>query len=119
MAIFCSNCGKEMPDEANFCMKCGKHLQGVASAQLPRQQRWEYKDVVIPLNIFCFGGWTPKHLRRSDEIILPYIQHVATEGWQPEGPASAGELMARNQIAVVGVGTLKSATIRFKRLVPA
>jgi hypothetical protein len=91
----------------------------MTSAQLPRRQRWEYKDVVIPLNIFCFGGWTPKHLRPADEIILPYIQRAAAEGWQPEGPTSAGELMARNQIAIVGVGTLKSATIRFKRLVSA
>jgi predicted amidophosphoribosyltransferase len=50
MAIYCSHCGKELPDDASFCMKCGKPLKGgVVSPQTPLM-RWEYKDLVIRLN---------------------------------------------------------------------
>lgn len=29
MAIYCMQCGKELPDDANFCLKCGKPLREV------------------------------------------------------------------------------------------
>ena len=29
--MFCSKCGTELPDEANFCLKCGQPTRGEAS----------------------------------------------------------------------------------------
>lgn len=33
--MFCSNCGTQLPDDANFCMKCGKQLkEGLSQPEL-------------------------------------------------------------------------------------
>jgi|688.fasta_scaffold309282_2 hypothetical protein len=31
--MFCSNCGTQLPNDANFCLKCGQRLRAVASPQ--------------------------------------------------------------------------------------
>src|SRR5690242_11197085 len=45
MAIYCPNCGKEHPDDANFCMKCGKPLTTIA--QPTTAPKWEYCEVQL------------------------------------------------------------------------
>jgi predicted amidophosphoribosyltransferase len=37
MAIYCIQCGKELPDDANFCLKCGKPV-GNAARPTPRPE---------------------------------------------------------------------------------
>ncbi|MFZ4656618.1 MAG: zinc-ribbon domain-containing protein [Caldilineaceae bacterium] len=32
--MFCSNCGTQLPNDANFCLKCGQRLRAVASPKL-------------------------------------------------------------------------------------
>jgi hypothetical protein len=33
--MFCTSCGKDLPDDANFCLRCGQPLRTTASAPLP------------------------------------------------------------------------------------
>jgi len=47
MTIYCSQCGKDHPDDANFCMKCGAPLgEGVQALWQPEPQ-WEYCEIVF------------------------------------------------------------------------
>jgi len=41
--VFCSHCGKEVPDDTNFCPSCGtRTITGIeANIPIPRQQSWE------------------------------------------------------------------------------
>jgi hypothetical protein len=40
--MYCSNCGTEIPDEANFCWKCGKpQKQGIQVDE----QKWEICEI--------------------------------------------------------------------------
>lgn len=42
--MFCSNCGENLPDGANFCLKCGKsQIQG---AQL-KESKWETCEIIF------------------------------------------------------------------------
>jgi hypothetical protein len=42
MAIYCPQCGKDLPDDASFCIKCGKPLQGAAQSSPQAEPQWEY-----------------------------------------------------------------------------
>ena len=41
--MFCSNCGKEVPEDAHFCSKCGvRTVKGVEKdVPIPRKRDWE------------------------------------------------------------------------------
>ncbi|MBW4026650.1 PspC domain-containing protein [Acidipila rosea] len=43
MAIYCSNCGKAMGDDARFCSACGAQITGVAPAPMPFAQTRMYR----------------------------------------------------------------------------
>src|SRR5258706_874776 len=45
MAIFCSQLGKELPDDAEFCVKCGKPVGSAAKQAVEPQPKWEYCEV--------------------------------------------------------------------------
>lgn len=45
MAIYCPQCGKELPEDAIFCMKCGKPLTAASQAVAPPATQWEYCDI--------------------------------------------------------------------------
>ncbi|HEY7355751.1 MAG TPA: zinc-ribbon domain-containing protein [Ktedonobacterales bacterium] len=55
MAIYCSKCGKEHPDDALFCMKCGKPLTAAAQTSSPSEPQWEYCEVVY--QTVKMSGW--------------------------------------------------------------
>jgi hypothetical protein len=38
-------CGKELPDDANFCLKCGKPLKEVARSATQSEPQWEYCEI--------------------------------------------------------------------------
>lgn len=46
MAIYCMQCGKELPDDANFCLKCGKQVGSAAQSVSPPEPKWEYCEIV-------------------------------------------------------------------------
>ena len=47
MAIYCSQCGKDHPDDANYCMKCGAPLREDFQAPLQPEPQWEYYEIVF------------------------------------------------------------------------
>ena len=46
MAIYCMQCGKELPDDANFCLKCGKPVGNAAKLTPQPEPQWEYCEIV-------------------------------------------------------------------------
>jgi hypothetical protein len=45
--IFCMNCGKELPGDANFCLKCGKPTSGASVSQPKAEVVMETCDLSI------------------------------------------------------------------------
>jgi ribosomal protein S27AE len=46
--MFCSNCGTQLPDEANFCWKCGKpQKQGAQVEELKQAEETKYETCEI------------------------------------------------------------------------
>src|SRR5712691_1182923 len=88
MAIYCMQCGKQHPDDANFCMGCGSPFK--TGVQSPSMQ-WEYKNLVISLNDRRLGekdtdaSWIGK-------IVDSALQREGQAGWQAEGPTDLGSL---------------------------
>jgi hypothetical protein len=88
MALYCSRCGKQHPDDAIFCMACGSSLKAGSVASQSALIAWEYKDVEIPLNFTVeFKGNLPKTDAGAigDRLILTYLQREARQGWMAEG----------------------------------
>jgi hypothetical protein len=54
--MFCMNCGKELPDDANFCLKCGKPQRAGAQAVQEKPDQWETCEIV--LSEVEKGGWS-------------------------------------------------------------
>ena len=45
MAIYCMQCGKELPDDASFCLKCGMPVGGAANSTPLSEPKWEYCEI--------------------------------------------------------------------------
>jgi tetratricopeptide (TPR) repeat protein len=57
MAIYCPQCGKELPDDAMFCIKCGKPLQGSVQPTTQLVPLWEYCEIVPRLVGMGFASY--------------------------------------------------------------
>jgi len=106
--MFCSKCGTEIPDEANFCWKCGKPQKEGVVTDPPKYEIceivWSHrKDGFHPFSIcfwakaigktgvysagqssYFFGFDTP----RSDETDAynahkQLIEKLTKDGWEP------------------------------------
>ena len=135
MAIYCSKCGKQHPDDAKFCMSCGQPFNaGVQPQTIPRH--WEYKDLIVR---FPRDGFTDINESRpklynavvqlADPLILAHLQQEGQQGWQAEGPTEFRTLdqlklvQKRKRIVLALTAsaerfTYEQVTIRLKRLVP-
>ena len=92
MAIYCSKCGKQHSDDANFCMGCGQPFKPGEQLSQSIPKHWEYKDITIPFPRDRFRA-IPIGTRKYDEacqlgdsIILTHLQQEGRLGWQAEGP---------------------------------
>ena len=51
--MFCTNCGKEIPDSSQFCEYCGKStqskLQSTKNIQVTIQRRKKFTGCAIPM----------------------------------------------------------------------
>jgi hypothetical protein len=114
--LYCSNCGKQLPNDAKFCPNCGTTLS---------PSKVEYKDINIPINL-VWSGWAneiPQSKRREFEsIILERIKEEGKQGWQPFHPCDYDYLLQTDKLIqttpiFLGVGSfkLKSANIRLRR----
>ncbi len=134
MAIYCSKCGKQNPDDASFCMGCGQQLKPGAQTPQAIPRRWEYQDIEIK---FPKDGFTdiqsdvPKRYDKviplANRIILARIQQEGEDGWQADGPTdfrtldNLGLVKKRERFSFALTmtatrTTYESATIRLKRL---
>ena len=134
MAIYCSKCGRQHPDDASFCMGCGQSLKPGAQSPQAITRRWEYKDIKIQ---FPRDGFTniqsdvPKRydkvVKLANQIILAHIQQEGNDGWQADGPTDfitldnlgLVEKRERFSFALTLTATRTNyeyATIRLKRL---
>jgi len=132
VAIYCSKCGRQHPDDANFCMGCGQPFKVGGQPPRPTPRQWEYKDIIIPFPRDRFSN-IPITTRRYDEvsrlgdsIILAYLQQEGRLGWQAEEPTDFRtldrlNLIQKRQAFVTMFNerfTYEQVSIRLKRLVP-
>jgi zinc-ribbon domain len=108
MAIYCMSCGAELPEEARYCWKCGAPQQAAdATPASAAQPRWEYTDIVVPLDFAI----KPNLVRQPFQDAAPLINTrvyqalsaAAQDGWQPETPTDAASLMQLNRIRQVAI----------------
>ena len=52
MAIYCMQCGKELPDGAKFCLKCGNPVGSAVKPTPQPEQKWEYCEIVCKVGGF-------------------------------------------------------------------
>lgn len=59
--MYCSKCGTQLPDEANFCWKCGLPVSDVPQPTTKTDEKWdtcEIEWIASPLNPLEFFGVT-------------------------------------------------------------
>ena len=52
MAIYCMQCGKELPNDANFCLKCGKPVRDGGQSTPQPESKWTYCEIT-----WTKAGW--------------------------------------------------------------
>lgn len=82
-----------------------------------RPREWEYRDVLIPLDI---KGWNARARNRAHESILEALYMYGQEGWCLDERADLRSLIQRKRVTVdVGrlhtITHLHSAALRLKR----
>lgn len=95
MAIYCPQCGKELPDDANFCLKCGKPLKGATQPASQAEPRWEYQVLTTPLSGYKyyitsvpFDAGVPSTKGRNlaqeiEQAVSLLLDRVSLDGWEP------------------------------------
>jgi hypothetical protein len=71
--MFCGNCGKELPNDANFCLKCGKPQGTTVQAEAPF---WEMCE------IYFFA---------KSKGLFSSVGYFWTEAIGPKGKYNAGQ----------------------------
>jgi hypothetical protein len=100
MAKHCTNCGHELREGDKFCAECGTPAVEGMAARSPTNVHWEYRDLVIPLNLRTNASDAEQAELRAkvDRIVLTQLQQVAKEGWEPEGRTDYGTLLETGQL---------------------
>jgi len=76
--MFCSNCGTQLPDEANFCLKCGKAQQGTATTSNDNQ--YEHCRIeLIELGYRLFQGTVYRFDANAIGTEGPYVAGQSKE----------------------------------------
>jgi len=73
-------CGKELPDDANFCLKCGKPIGSTAKPTPEPEPKWEYCEIVYQQRV-------DKHWYGDS-----YFIQLWAKGVGPNGTFNAGEV---------------------------
>lgn len=135
--MFCSQCGTEMPNSANFCMKCGSSLSGTSI----KPKVLEYHELVVPINLEVplandrngrDGGVALKQEAEAkiNSIILNTVRNVSKDGWEPAESSITFHELSRlglvkwrhtsplNPFKYGFLIKVESVQLRFKRGVP-
>lgn len=107
--MFCSKCGTELPDEANFCCKCGHPVKESASRAAPvqyeyceirggwdrherfwRMQAWVGDTAIAgtrslkrPRGIYSVRKKNHEFNHAQDQAIRELVAELANQGWEP------------------------------------
>jgi hypothetical protein len=128
--MFCTRCGTEHPETANFCMNCGTPFRGaaaVAPAPTPRPTQFEFRDLTIPLEASSrvFLEYPEEARQRFREFMKEHLDREAGEGWEPAEPTDFDSLKAAGRIEEMRhrrfghLTVYNSVTVRLKRTAPA
>ena len=126
--MHCPHCLTECAESSNFCPNCGRPLTRSAVHLLPpRQVRWEFTELTIPLeaNSRVFWEYPEEARARFDEVIRGHIERASLEGWLADEATDFDSLKAAGRLELTrhrrfGLVTVYSAvTIRLKRVVHA
>jgi predicted nucleic acid-binding Zn ribbon protein len=85
--MFCTNCGKEIPDSSQFCEYCGKStqskLQSTKKIQVTIQRRKKFTGCAIQMSVFIDNQKVAKLKNgESTQIEVPAGKHqVIVEFW--------------------------------------
>jgi hypothetical protein len=133
MAIYCSKCGKQHPDDANFCMGCGHPFKAGGQPPQAMPKRWEYKDITIQFpddpGFYWKGGYSiatgkaepPNQLHRvARNLVYKNIEPLTQQGWSLDGTIDTA---VDFEIHSLGQGFLSSAckfrllgaTVKFRK----
>jgi len=103
--MFCGQCGKQLPDDANFCLKCGQPQRASVQAVEPRWEMceirfdskqkgffntidWFWAQAVGPKGSYNAGESEPvlsssANIKKRDDALHKLIQRLTSEGWEP------------------------------------
>jgi hypothetical protein len=107
--ISCPECGRQVSDQAPTCVHCGYPLQTKREGP---GTRWEYQDVVIPIDLRFKSledpdepgfldqySYQPRNVAEIfDQLVLAAFQDIGRDGWQPEGPTDLRSLFFSKRI---------------------
>jgi|SRR5579859_984801 len=133
VAIYCSKCGKQHPDDANFCMGCGQPFKAGGRPPQSKLKRWEYRDITIEFpddpGFYWKGGYSiatgkaeppndMHHMARN--LVYKNIESLTRQGWSLDGTVDTA---VDYEIRVVGKGfwsgmptfRLLGATVKLRR----
>ena len=89
--MVCSNCGSERPDTDTFCGRCGSTLfDATGDSEEPGEAGWEYKELVIPLNV------TSRQIndaQYTERIVLEHVRRAEEAGWYADTPTDWDQLV--------------------------
>jgi hypothetical protein len=125
--VYCPACEIDFPEGANFCSSCGRPLHRGAVGALPSRLRWEYKELVIPLEASSRVFWEfPQESRaRFAEVVGEHLTRAGLEGWQADEAIDFDSLKAAGRLEETRhrrfghVTVYSSVSVRLKRVVQA
>ena len=126
--MFCSKCGAQLPEDANFCLKCGKPQRasaGVTKDAAPSVRHWEYREFRESLKAYTngkkficncaslAGGDTPlpdsggrmKMNVLIDNAVRALLKRISPDGWEPIEPIQPEYLWQSLRVKFVKRGT--------------
>jgi hypothetical protein len=97
--MFCTQCGRELPKQANFCQHCGKARNANVS---PAPEKWEYSEIRMDFELGFLGG---SHffvadaigpqgkfvaaktelcaLGKLEQVHTEFVRKLIDDGWEP------------------------------------
>jgi hypothetical protein len=123
--VYCPACEIDYPEGSNFCASCGRPLHRGAVGALPPRLRWEYKDLVIPLeaNSRVFWEFPEESRARFTEVVTEHLTRAGLEGWLPDEPTDfdslrgAGRLEETRHRRFGHITVYATVSVRLKRVV--
>lgn len=102
MAIYCMQCGKELPEDAGFCLKCGTPVGSAVKPTPQPEPKWEYCEIVCISRGFLRGksyfaaqAVGSKGRYEAARSTKPFDATEATYGVEPETYAWGTEKKAK------------------------